>query len=407
LPKPSPTPQDPRNESISKRQPFPFNFQLVILTIIRTLMYTGHRLVFPYLPVIARGLGVSLEMVALAITIRSALGLLSPLLGMLSDRKGRKTAIIIGLFLFSVSALLIAFLPTYIAFLIGLSLIWVAVIIFDPAVQAYVGDRVVYKKRARAIAFLELAWSGAFLIGIPVVGWLLARSKWNSPYLWLAGLGLMSTILVWRMLPARASKSRTPYSLKEGLKYVLSYPPAVGGLLISFLLVTANQVILIIYGAWLENIHEMSSKILGQVSSVIGAAGILGLAAVAVISDRFGKQKAMASGILVNICSAVLLAFSASYLPLTVLSLFLFFFSFEFSLVTGISLLTELRPRARATMMAINTAALSAGDSLGAFLGSRVFQANIIRNVSITILLDGLVLILLFFAIRRDSHQLD
>ncbi|MFO7944521.1 MAG: MFS transporter [Anaerolineales bacterium] len=397
-----PQPETPSAVPHSGDHAVPFWFQLFSLTFIRTFMYTGHRLVFPFLPVIARGLGVNLGMVALAVSIRSGLGIFSPLLGRLSDQKGRKAAMLIGLLLFSVSSLIIAFLPTYSAFLIGLSLIWVGVIIFDPAIQAYVGERVAFERRARAIAILEFGWSGAFLIGIPLVGILLARGRWNDPFLWLAGLGGLGTVFIWKTIPKIKENGGQRFRLLDGLQHVVSHPPAVGGLLVSLLLVMANQAVLIIYGAWLENTHKMTPKMLGRVSSVIGVAGIVGLVAVVAISDKVGKRRAIAAGILLNVAAAVSLTVFTGSVATVVALLFVFFLSFEFSFVTGISLITELRPRARATMMAFNTAAISLGDAFGAFVGSRVYTGDITANVLLTVVLNLVVFVVLISLVHVE-----
>jgi predicted MFS family arabinose efflux permease len=53
--------------------------------------------------------------------------------------------------------------------------------------------------------------------------------------------------------------------------------------------------------------------------------------------------------------------------------LFLFYFSFEFTLVSCIPLMTELLPGARATLMAFNVASLSLGRAIGAFLAPRLY----------------------------------
>ncbi|MBS3752248.1 MAG: hypothetical protein KGY46_02540, partial [Anaerolineales bacterium] len=45
--------------------------QLGVITFSRTVNYTGLRMVFPFLPLLARGMGVTLETAALALTIRS------------------------------------------------------------------------------------------------------------------------------------------------------------------------------------------------------------------------------------------------------------------------------------------------------------------------------------------------
>jgi predicted MFS family arabinose efflux permease len=54
-------------------------------------------------------------------------------------------------------------------------------------------------------------------------------------------------------------------------------------------------------------------------------------------------------------------------------SLFLIFVTFEFMMVTSVSLATELLPEARATMMATYMGAAGLGRVVGAFIGGPVW----------------------------------
>ena len=54
-------------------------------------------------------------------------------------------------------------------------------------------------------------------------------------------------------------------------------------------------------------------------------------------------------------------------------SLFLIFITFEFVIVTSVSLATELRPKARATMMATYMGAAGLGRVFGALIGGPVW----------------------------------
>jgi len=113
-------------------------------------------MIYPFLPVLARAVGVNLETMALIATARSTLGSADPVLGSLGDHIGRKHAMLIDLWLFVSGLFLVIFWPTYISLMLGFLLGAAVKIIFDPAMLAYLGDRVQYAKRGRAIALTEL-----------------------------------------------------------------------------------------------------------------------------------------------------------------------------------------------------------------------------------------------------------
>ena len=81
--------------------------------------------------------------------------------------------------------------------------------------------------------------------------------------------------------------------------------------------------------------------------------------------DRLGKKRAVLGGLLLNAGAYVLLPLLSKNLVLALVSLFVLFVAFEFSIVSSFPLISELAPGARGTLMAFNVAALSAGRMLG------------------------------------------
>ena len=134
----------------------------------------------------------SLDAVALLVTLRSALGVVGPALGSVADHWGRRAALLAGLGLFSAGLALVAVWPTYPVLAAGLVISGLGNIIIDSTIYAFIGDRFPYDQRARAMAVVEMGWSGAFVVGIPLAGWLIARGTWDAPFFWLALLGLVA-----------------------------------------------------------------------------------------------------------------------------------------------------------------------------------------------------------------------
>src|SRR3954463_7971636 len=90
-----------------------FYSQLGLFLTIRTIMNSGFRMIYPFIPFIARALGVTEDAVTLGITLRSAVGLFSPFIGSVADTWGRKRSMFLGLVLFIVSMLMVFVSPTY------------------------------------------------------------------------------------------------------------------------------------------------------------------------------------------------------------------------------------------------------------------------------------------------------
>jgi predicted MFS family arabinose efflux permease len=354
--------------------------ELVLFPLIRGVINTGFRIIYPFLPTIARALGVSIESVALAVTARSLIGVSGPLIGSAGDILGRRRAMLLGLLLFAGGSLLVAFWPTYPGLLLALILGAVGKIIFDPAMQAYLGDRVEYARRGRAIAITEFGWSGAALLGLPVSGWLIARAGWMSPFGVLGFLGLGFAIVLLRLLPAADRGDAASFTLRGALSAISSEPSALAALGIAFLLSSGNEVVNIIYGVWLEGSFGLQVAALGAASAVIGAAELTGEGVVALWTDWLGKRRAVGIGLLLIGLTCLTLPLTRASLFGALIGLFFFYITFEYTFVSLISLVTELTPASRATLMAGNITAAAGGRALGAFAGPLLFKFGLQVN---------------------------
>ncbi|OGO09249.1 MAG: hypothetical protein A2Z66_09940 [Chloroflexi bacterium RBG_13_66_10] len=381
--------------------PVRLRVQLASFSVIRTVINTGFRMVYPFLPVIARGMGIDLQAAALALTARATLGLASPVIGSVADGRGRRAVMRFSLLLFAAGCLLIALWPSYITFIVGLLIVASGKILFDPSMQAYLGDRIDYSRRALAIAVTEFGWSGAFLIGVPLAGWLIARKGWASPFGVLAGLGLLAWVLLGRILPRDPARPSGGPSWRQGLLSVLAHRPALGGLAVGLLISTGNDLVNVVFGAWLEVSFGLQVVALGAASAVIGIAELGGEGLVAALADRLGKRRAVGAGIILNSLACLALPVLGRWLPGALIGLFLVYVTFEFTLVSAIPMMSELVPNARATMMGSNVGAHSAGRALGALFAPVLFQFGLPANVAVAAGLDLVALVVLVSVVKE------
>jgi predicted MFS family arabinose efflux permease len=230
------------------------------------------------------------------------------------------------------------------------------------------------------VAVVELGWSLSFVIGVPLMAFLIARSGWTSPFPWLAGLSLISlTVVVW-ILPNSTNPLHESHFLVN-IRRILGYPPAVAGLLFGGLISAGNEIINLIFGVWLEESFGLKAVALGAASLVIGLSELMGESLVGGITDRLEKKRAIGGGLLLNTAFALLLPFLGKTLPGALIGLFLFFITFEFTLVSSIPLMTEITPSSRATLLSVNVAGLSLGRAMAALLAPRIFVWGIFASI--------------------------
>ena len=349
-------------------------FQLLIFMLLRTILNTMHRLVYPFLAVFARGLGVEIATLSLVITARSVIGMFAPVLGTIADQRGRRFGMLLGIFLFIAGVGLVAIAPSFWTFSISLLLANLSKYLFDPSMQAYIGDRVPYERRGTALAITEGAWSLAFIAGVPLMGWLIARFGWNAPFPLLAGLGLVMFIVVWLIVPRRDEHAQATATSAKNVRAVLTSIPALAGISIALWATAANELVNLIFGVWLEDSFGLKIAALAGASAVIGVSELTGEGLVALTTDRLGKPRALTLGLVGNILASLLLPVVGRTEIGALVGLFLFYITFEYVLVSHIPLMTEVMPNARATLLSFNVMGHSFGRVIGALLATFMYE---------------------------------
>jgi predicted MFS family arabinose efflux permease len=358
--------------------------QLTIILLGRTVVNVPSRVVYPFLPAIARGLGVSLTLATRLTSLRVVAGLTAPLLGPLSDRFGRRRLMELGLVLFTLAGIVLAGqgfwrltgsgMVTAVA--VAFVLYGLAKAIYDPAVLAYLGDSVPYARRARAVGVSELSWSAAWLLGVPATGFLMERFGWRAPWTALVFLGILGAGITRLGLPNTRSAMQIAQggqlmsSMLKTWVVLLRRRKAALVLTTTLLLMAAVELPLIVYGVWLETTFGLSLGALGLASTVIGLAEAAGEVGTVVFTDRLGERRSVLAGMIGLTISLLLLPWIARFgLAPALAGVVLVMLSFEFAYVSLLPLVSEVAPDARAALLSFNVTAASVGR-LGAALVS-------------------------------------
>lgn len=349
---------------------------LLFFILLRTILNTMHRMIYPFLAVFARGLGTDITTLSVVITVRSFFGMFAPLLGPVADQRGRRFGMLAGVLVFTAGVGLVALYPSFLTFSIGLLCGTLGKYFFDPAMQAYLGDRVAYERRGTALALTEAAWSLSSIAGIPLMGVLIARFGWMAPFPVLAGLGLVMFVAILWIIPAARDDLHQPSAPSlNNVRAVLTNIPALAGISIALWASAANELVNLIFGLWLEDSFGLRIAALAGASAVIGLSELSGEGLVALTTDRLGKPRALVIGLIGNILASLLLPVIGRTELGALVGLFLFYITFEYVLVSHIPLMTEVMPNARATLLSFNVMGHSLGRMIGALLATFIYQS--------------------------------
>ena len=174
--------------------------RLLVLFVTAFVDMVGLTMVIPLLPYYATDFGASATMVGLLISAFSVAQLLvAPSWGRLSDRYGRRPAILAGLLLTGVSYALFAFAGSIVALLVS-RLIQGAGGGTIGVVQAYVADASPPERRTKSLGSLSVVTSLAAVAGPAFGSAMISLGGRRAPGVAAAILSLLVAVFAWRFL---------------------------------------------------------------------------------------------------------------------------------------------------------------------------------------------------------------
>lgn len=338
-----------------------------VVTIGKFLSNVAFRMVFPFLPRIASGLGVSLGAMGTALAVREVAGLANPVLGRAADRRGHGRAMTVGLLGLAVALVVQSVAAGLVLFTVGLVVLSLAKALFDVAAGAWVGEQVPYASRGRAMGLLETSWALAFVVAMPVAALIIRGTTWRMPFLLLAGV-----CVVMAAFADASPAGRGPTTSSERLRWTT---PLRAGVTTFVLIGVGHSMMLVTFASWLEDEHDVSIGGLGLTAFVIGLAEMGGSVGAAGFGDRIGLSRALSSALAVTAGASLLLIAGNAGFGLALGTMVGYFVAAEFAIVVLLSLFSELDQAARGRAMGLAFAAFAIGHAVGAIAGSQIYEA--------------------------------
>lgn len=378
---------------------------LLILLFARTVLDTGYRAVYPFLPFIASNLGVPVASAALIIQLRNLAGFTSPLFGPLTDRYGRRLMMLAGISIVAVMGISMYFVVSLWMAILFMTLMGFSTILYVPAQQAFLGDNVPYARRGRVMAIAEFSWSLAAIVGLPLVGIIIQTRGWRAGFVAIGVFAIMAFALIWFALPhEKRNVQHATRAMRGSYLQALRAPMAVAAIATLALMAAANENINVVFGAWMNSSFGMDAVALGLVASAIGGAEFASQLTVAIFVDRIGKWRMVAGGLVLGGLAYLALPFLGANSVLGTSGLVLVFFMFELTIVAAIPLMTEIAPNARATLLSLGVAGFALGRTVGSFAGPTLYTNF---GFVVTSLCSALVILLasvIWIGFVREKH---
>lgn len=283
---------------------------------------TGLGLIIPVMPkLIEELMGGTISQAAayggwLTFTFAIMQFLFSPVLGGLSDQYGRRPVLLMALFGFALDYLFLSFAPSLAWLFIGRALAGIAGSSITTA-TAYIADISTRENRAQNFGMIGAAFGLGFIVG-PVIGGLLGSLGPRVPFMVAAALTFINFLYGYFILPESLKpENRRPFNWSRAnpigsLKQLGKYP-ALGGLIISFILIyLAAHAVQSNWSFFTIEKFGWSEKMIGISLGVVGilVATVQG-GLIRYINPKLGNEKSVYTGLLLYSAGLFLFAFAS------------------------------------------------------------------------------------------------
>jgi predicted MFS family arabinose efflux permease len=275
----------------------------------------------------------------------------------------------IGLAAVSASSF-VALTGSVVGFATSFALLVLGVSNLTVAGHAWIGHRIAFAERSRAIGWYETSWAISLLVGAPVVAWLIAVAGWRGPYVVLGFVAAAGAVVVmWVMSPGVDRRSAdvvatAPLPRSAWAPMIASASTAAAGL-----------GVYVVSGAWLDTVHGIGTAGLGVVAAGFGIVELVSSGTVIAVGDRIGARRSVLVGLTLLGAGVVVMIAAGDTRWSAIGGLLVFLCGFEFAFVSSLTLVTEAAPDSRGRAIGISNALATVTRSSAVVFSGQLFEA--------------------------------
>ena len=330
----------------------------------------------PAFPQIIKYYNLSAKQIGYLITVFTLPGVfLTPLMGILADRYGRKTILVPSLLIFGLGGFLCAFQNSYESLLIMRFIQGVGAASLGSLNVTIIGDLFKDQERIRVMGYNASVLSIG-TASFPALGGILASFDWHYVF-FLPGLVLPFAFLVLWKLQTPASKNRASLKNYLGNVWKIMNQKSVWGLFLVNIMV-----FIVLYGAYLsffpllmEERFHANSFIIGVFMSIMSLTTAFFSSQLVWARKKFTTKILLTISALFYVLSLIVMSFAYNWILLTLAIMFFgvghgFFIPNIQTALVGLAPVSE-----RAAFMSINSMVLRIGQTLGPIVAA-LFYIN-------------------------------
>ncbi|WP_025722408.1 MFS transporter [Paenibacillus polymyxa] len=383
-------------------------FPLFILMLNLFIALLGQGMVIPILPEYLKQFNAAGAAAGYLIAaFGAAQFIFSPLGGQLSDRWGRKSMIITGLFLTVISDLMFAVSTTlpllYIARFIG----GIGIGLMVPSNMAYIADITTSETRAKGMGYLGASMNLGMVLG-PGLGGMIAEFGIRVPYFFAGGLGLVATLLSLYMpetLPKEKRKPASQWVRREPIRNQIlnSFRTSYFRYLLLILIMTLGLMNYeTVYALFVERKYGFDAT---KISMIITIGAIIGIVVQIWLLDylikRLGEMKLIRLSLIMTAIALLLMIIKINLGYLLAVSALFFAFN-AFLRPTVSTMIANSAGDRQGYAAGLNTTYTSLGNILGPILAGLMFD----KHIHIPYIFGALILAsALFLTLQKSKNE--
>ena len=361
---------------------FSKNINLYLIFSITLFAVMGVASITPAFPQIIKHYALSAKQIGYLITVFTLPGIfLTPLMGILADRYGRKTILVPSLLIFGLGGFLCAFQDSYKSLLIMRFIQGIGAASLGSLNVTIIGDLFKDRERVRVMGYNASVLSIG-TASFPALGGMLASFDWHYVF-FLPGLVLpLAFLVLWKLQSPASINSASLKTYLGNVWKIINQKTVLGLFLVNIM------VFIILYGAYLsffpllmEARFQANSFIIGIFMSIMSLTTALFSSRLAWARKKFATKTLLSISALFYALSLILMSFAHDWILLTLAIIFFgvghgFFIPNIQTALVGLAPVSE-----RAAFMSINSMVLRIGQTLGPIVAALFYIQQSLQPV--------------------------
>ncbi|MCY9666497.1 MFS transporter [Paenibacillus alginolyticus] len=342
---------------------------LTILSLCSFFIGLDSLVVSPLIPQILNLTNTSLEQGGLLITAYALFyGLTAPLFGPISDKVGRKSMIVTGMLIFSIGTFFTGISNDFDTILVFRAVTGISGAIVMPSIFALVGDKFSDKERGKAMGKVMGAMIGSTVLGVPIGAFISELVNWQMTFRVIGFIAFLVFFITLIGLPKTRPQNQisvSPIKTYFGqFKTAFTNPSVLYALLTTLLWTIGLHTMFAYIGVFYNEKFNLSAGGIGIVIFIAGLASVIGNILGGKWSDKIGKKKVVYFASLLSAVFVLIFSSLTVNLVLTVLMHVLWSTSIGVGQSSLTTLISQLSPKVRGTVMSLNSSAMYLGMTI-------------------------------------------